>query len=145
MQELHLKSFGCKRLNLIESFWHGPWASYLYSLLFLFSLFLGFALHNIHAFHARLFLLLFSKIKNKKNKKGKRNEKCVLHYFSWIWNQGWPYYLYITCLCTLFSLDELILLHFTSFGYVVHVVWELFIVFDHMILILKSHAFDCKD
>ena len=36
------------------------------SLLFLFSLFLGFALHNIHAFHARLFLLLFSKKKKKK-------------------------------------------------------------------------------
>ena len=111
------------------------------SLLFLFSLFLGFALHNIYAFHARLFLLFFSKIKTKKKEK----EKCVLHYFSWIWNQGWPYYLYIKCLCTLFSLDELILLHFTSFSFVVHVEWKLFIVFDHMILILKSHAFDCKE
>ena len=49
---------------------------------------------------------------------------------------------FITCLCTLFSLDELIFLHFASFSYVVHVVWELFIVFDHMILILKSHAFE---
>ena len=63
--------------------------------------------------------------------------------FSWIYNQGWPYYLYISCLCTLFNLDELILLHFASFGYVVHVVWELFIVFDHLILILNSHVFDC--
>ena len=45
----------------------------------------------------------------------------------------------------LFSLDELILLHLASFGFVVHVVWELFRVFDHMILILKSRAFDCKD
>ena len=52
---------------------------------------------------------------------------------------------YITCLCTLFSLDELILLHFTSLSFIVHVVWELFIVFDHLILILMSHAFDCKD
>ena len=51
-------------------------------------------------------------------------EKCVLHYISWILNQGWPYYLYITCLCTLFSLDELILLHFTSLSFEVHVVWE---------------------
>ena len=49
---------------------------------------------------------------------------CVLNYFSWIWNQGWPYYLYITCLCTLFSLHELLLLHFTSWNFVVHVVWE---------------------
>ena len=120
------------------------------SSLFLFYLFLGFALHNIHA---RLFLLLFSQKKKKqkqkqnktKQKMRKMKEKCVLHYFSWIWNQGWPYYLYITCLCILFSLDKLILLYFSSLNFVVHIVWELFIVFDHMILILKSHAFDCKD
>ena len=43
------------------------------SLLFLFYLFLGFALHNIHAFHARLFLLLFSP-KKKKNKKQKQKQ-----------------------------------------------------------------------
>ena len=49
------------------------------------------------------------------------NAKCVLHCFSWTCNQGWPYYLYITCLCTLFNLDELILLHFANFSYVVHV------------------------
>ena len=36
------------------------------------------------------------------------------------------YYLCITCLCTLFSLDELIFLHFASFSYVVHVLRELF-------------------
>ena len=69
-----------------------------------------------------------------KKKKKKKKEKCVLFYIFWIYNQGWPYYLYITCLCTLFSLDELILLHFVSFIYVVHVVWELFIIFDHLIL-----------
>ena len=34
-------------------------------------------------------------------------------------------------------------LHFASFSYIVHIVCELFIVFDHMILILKSNAFDC--
>ena len=71
------------------------------------------------------------------------NEKCVLHYFTQTYNQGQPYYFYITCLCTSFSLDELILLfllQFTSLSFVVHVVWELFIVFDHMILILKSYA-----
>ena len=68
-----------------------------------------------------------------------------MHYLSWTCYQGWPYYFYIAYLYTLFSLNELILLHFTSFSFVVHVVWELFIVFDHMILILRSHAFDCKD
>ena len=150
MQELHLKSFGCKRLDLIESFWHGSCASSFYSLwsflfvafvFFLSFFFLGFALHNIHASHTRLFLLFFSK----KKKRWKRVEKCVLHYFSWIWNQGWPYYVYITCLCALFSLNELILLHFTSLSFVVHVVWELFIVSDHMILILKSHAFNFRE
>ena len=55
------------------------------------------------------------------------------------------YIYYITCLCALLSVDELIFLHFASFSYVVHVVWELFIVFDYLILILKSHAFDCMD
>jgi len=44
----------------------------------------------------------------------------------------------------LFSLDELLLLHFTSLSFVVHVVWEMFIVFDHFVLILKSHDFDCQ-
>ena len=99
---------------------------------------LGFVLHNIHTFHNRLFCFILKiKIKNKK-----REEKCVLFYCSWTCNQGWLYYIYIT---KLISLDELILLYFASVSYVVHVVWELFIVFDHMILILKSHAFDCKD
>ena len=46
-------------------------SSWLYS----FSLFLGFALHNIYAFHARLFLLILFKIKKKKNKKQKTKKK----------------------------------------------------------------------
>ena len=86
----------------------------------------------------------FKKINIKKN--GKRNvEGCVLYYISWMCTLGWSYYLYIICLCTLISLDELIFLHFTNFSYVVHVVCELFIVFNHMILILKSHIFYCKN
>ena len=119
---------------------------FLLLLFFLFSFFLD--LHCITFMHFILgcFCYSFQKLKTKNKKKGgKMEEKCVLHYFSWIWNQCWPYYIYITCLCTLFSLDELILLDFTSLSFVVHVVWELFIVFDHMILILKSHAFDCED
>ena len=36
-------------------------------------------------------------------------------------------------------------MYLASFSFLVHVMWELFIIFDHMILILKSHAFDCKD
>ena len=67
---------------------------------------------------------------------------CSLHLGFII--KDWPYYLYITCLCTLFRLDELLLLHFTSLSFVVHVVWEMFIVFDHFVLILKSHIFDCR-
>ena len=42
---------------------------------FLFSLFLGFALHNIHVFHSRLVLLF------RKKKKKKKEAKCVMHYF----------------------------------------------------------------
>ena len=43
---------------------------------FLFSLFLGFALHNIYEFHSRSFCYFL--------KKKKKEAKCVLHYFSWI-------------------------------------------------------------
>ena len=48
--------------------------------LFFFSLFLGFALHNIHTFHSRLYLFIFFQIKKKGKKK---EENYVLHYFSW--------------------------------------------------------------
>ena len=56
----------------------------------------------------------------------------------------WLFYFYITSLCTLFSLDEFLLLHFTRLSFVVHVVWEMFMVFDHFVLILKSHVFNCR-
>ena len=118
MLEVHLKSFECKRLNLLESFWHGPYTSLLYSLWplffvtivlcwFLFSLFLGVALHNIHAFHSRFFCFVISLQNKKVKKKREKGSKMCFALFSWIWNQGWPIYFYITCLCTLFSLDEL--------------------------------------
>ena len=52
------------------------------SWLFSFSLFLGFALHNIYAFHARLFLLILFKIKKQKTKKkggkGRKNMFCII-------------------------------------------------------------------
>ena len=57
------------------------------------------------------FVISFIRIYNNKKM---RKEKCVLCYCSWTCNQGWPYYLHISFLCTLISLDELILLHFTS-------------------------------
>ena len=79
MQELHLKRFGCKRLD--ESFWHGPCALSFYSLWpFLFVAFffsLEFALHNIHASHTRLFLLFYKKNK-KKAGKWKKNVFCII-------------------------------------------------------------------
>ena len=53
---------------------------------FLFSLFLGFALHYIHAFHSRCFFnSIYIKRKRKKKKKRGRKEKevhCVLALFS---------------------------------------------------------------
>ena len=77
MLVVHLKSFGCKRLNLIESFWHGLCASLFFPLwplfcvlwllcffyffiffYFFFLLYLGVALHYIHAFHSRCFFFL---------------------------------------------------------------------------------------
>ena len=50
------------------------------SLLFLFSLFLGFALHNIHAFHAGLFLLFFQKKEEEEEEEeeGKKNVFCII-------------------------------------------------------------------
>ena len=48
---------------------------------FLFSLFLGVALHNIHAFHSRFFCFVISLQNKKVKKKGKKEAKCVLHYF----------------------------------------------------------------
>ena len=51
---------------------------------FLFSLFLGFALHNIHASHSRLFLFSFYKIKkDKKIKKRKKEANYVFVLSSW--------------------------------------------------------------
>ena len=64
--------------------------------------------------------------------------------FYWIWNQGWPIYFYITCLCTLFSLDELIYCTLLIEALWCMLCGKMFIAFDHMILILNSHAFDCR-
>ena len=92
---------------------------------FLFSLFLRFALHNIHAFHSRLFFVIFNNDKKIKKKNKKKGSKMCFALFSWIWNQGWQIYFYITCLCTLFSLDELIYCtHYTSYSLLnfVHVI-----------------------
>ena len=75
---------------------------------FLFSLFLGFALHYIHAFHSRIFFNSF-KINNKKRKRERKRKQIVFCiYFLGYWKQGWSIYLHITCFCILFSLDELI-------------------------------------
>ena len=108
----------------------GPCASLLYSLWplffsFCFSLFLGFALHNIYAFHFRLPLFIFIQIKKKKKKREKKKEaNCVLHYFFGFWKQGWSIYFHITCLLYLVQLWWAYLLHLTSWSLVVHVVWE---------------------
>ena len=42
-------------------------------------------------------------------------------------------------------LISFIFLHFASLCYVVLILCELFMVFNHMLLILKSHSFDYKD
>ena len=43
------------------------------------------------------------------------------------------------------ALMSFIFLHFASLCYVVLILCELFMVFKHMLLILKSHSFDYKD
>ena len=107
---------------------------------FLFSLFLGFALHYIHAFYSRLFFILF-KLKKEEEK---RKQIMFLHLFSWHWKQGWLIYLHITCLCTLFSSDELIYCTLLVKLCSACCVGKIFIVFNHFVLILKSHVFVCR-
>ena len=113
---------------------------------FLFSLFLGFALHNIHASYFRLFLFSFYKIKkNKKIKKkeGKRKQIIFLYYLPGFWKQGSSIYFHVTCLCILFSLDELIYCTLLVEALKCMSCGKMFIVCDHFVLILKSHVFDC--
>ena len=64
--------------------------------------------------------------------------------FSWHWKQGCSIYLHITCLCTLFSLDELIYCTLLVKLCSTCCVGKMFIIFDHFVLILKSHVFDCR-
>ena len=42
-------------------------------------------------------------------------------------------------------LMSFIFLHFASLCYLMLILCELFMVFKHMLLILKSYTFDCKD
>ena len=42
------------------------------------------------------------------------------------------------------ALMRFIFLHFDSLCYVVLILCELFMVFKRMLLILRSHSFDCK-
>ena len=48
---------------------------------------------------------------------------------------------YVPCL----ALMSFIFLHFASLRYVMLILCELFMVFNHMPLILKSYSFDFKD
>ena len=43
------------------------------------------------------------------------------------------------------TLMSFIFLHFASLCYVVLILFELFMVFKHMLFILKSHSFDFKE
>ena len=106
-------------------------------------LFLGFALHNIHAFNDTVFCYSFQTPPPPKKRKGKgRKNVFYIIFLVLIVKVGhiiFTYHVYLPCLAwmSLFYCTLLV------FSFVVHAVWELFIVFDHLILILKSHAFDC--
>ena len=97
-------------------------------------------MHNFALFiqhNVCFFLLVIKFFSNQK-------DFYVLYYFSWICNQGQPYYFYITCLCTLFGLDELIYYTLLVETLQCMLCRKMFMVFDYMILILKSCAFDCR-
>ena len=61
------------------------------------------------------------------------------------------YYTYSRCVIEIhdyvpfLALMSFIFLRFASLCYVVLKLCELYMVFNHMLLILKSHYFDCKD
>ena len=80
MLEVHLKGFGCKRLNLIEFFltWFLCFFALLFvTFVFVFFLFLGLALHNIHAFYSRI-VFVSSFQKEKKKEKENQNVFCII-------------------------------------------------------------------
>ena len=97
-------------------------------------------MHSFALFIQHNVCFLFLVIKFFSNQK----DFYVLYYFSWICNQGQPYYFYITCLCTLFGLDELIYYTLLVETLQCMLCGKMFMVFDYMILILKSYAFDCR-
>ena len=76
---------------------------------------LSTVMHCICIVHlAQYVLFVFGhKFKKKKKKTKKIFVFCISHLGFII--KDWPYYLYITCLCTLFSLDELIFTAFCQF------------------------------
>ena len=107
------------------------------SLIFVFFVFrICIALHSCISFYVVFFFFFFFLKKKEAN--------CVLHLFSWHWKQGFSIYLHITCLCILFSLDKLI--YYTLLVKLCSAccVGKMLIVFDHFVLILKSHIFNCR-
>ena len=135
---LHLKRSRCKRLSLSESVWYGPCVISFYPLWpNCFSL--GLHLHNIHSLNSRFAFVVFCFFFL--NKKIKKIVLYILKMCNWGWPMKFAFHDCVLCL----ALMSFILLHFASLCYVVLILCELFMVFNHMILTLKSHSFDCRD
>ena len=140
---LHLKECWCKRLSLSGSVWHGSGANsfnLLWPKIFFFRVCVCITLMNLIL---GLLLTFFSFYFNKKIKKIQK-KKIELYIFK-MCNWGWPLkFAFHDCVPCL-TLMSFIFLYFASLCYVMLKLCELFMVFKHMLLILKSRFFYCKD
>ena len=136
-------------MSLVTYEFHGPCVNsfnLLWSKLFFFRIFICITFIHfilVFFFFFKCFLVFFLNHKNIKNQKTK-GRFFVLYIFK-MCNWGWPTkFTFHDCVSYL-ALMSFIFLHFASLWYVVLIFCELFIVVKHMLLILKSHYFDCKD
>ena len=140
---LHLKESGCKKLSLSESIWYGPYVNsfnLLWPKLFFFRICICITfIHRILGLFLMFFSFSFKKIKILKKKK-----VFVLYIFK-LCNWGWPMkFTFHDCVPCL-ALMSFIFPYFASLCYIGLILFELFMVFNHMLLILNSHFFDCKN
>ena len=140
-----MSSDWCDHMFLVTYEFHGPCVNSFYLLwpkLFFFRVCI--CVTFIHCILG-LFWLFFFFFKNPKKEKENQKKWVFVLYIFKMCNWGWPMkFAFHDCVPCL-TLMSFIFLHFVSLCNVVLILCELFMVFNHMLLILKSHSFDYKD